>query len=260
MIKDGYKVLVLFDPHIKTKPDGKDGWLPDTSKALDTALQFGETWKPDETIMGHDFMEFDSISYWNRNKKLELEGRRLVHDFEYANTVLDQICRFTKTKVIFQPGNHDFWLDQYSKERPVLEGLINQPRLLKFKERGIIGLKYNEIYRIGKASFIHAFLRPRTFTTKYHTARMAEDYGSSIFYGHFHTFQAYTRVTWDSRPNIAVAIGCLSDLNPAWARNCPNNFTNQLLFLEFDKKGHFSFYAPIMIDGKFRYNGKEYGG
>lgn len=259
-MQDGYKLLVLFDPHISTLPDGNDGWTPDTSKALETAIEFGQWWKPDETIAGHDFMEFAPIGYWNKRRKLAMEGRRLKHDFDYANLVLTRICNFTKKKVIFQDGNHDLWMDSFIQEQPVLDQLINQSQLLDFKGRGITHIKEGKIYRAGKASFIHAFLRPRTNTTKYHSARMAEDYGKTIFYGHWHTFQVFTRISWDTKPSTSVAIGCLSDLNPGWLRGYPNNFVNQLLFMEFDSNGHFSYYCPIMIDGKFRYQGKTFGG
>jgi hypothetical protein len=261
-MKDGYKLLCLFDPHIQTVPcrDARRGWMPATAKALATALQFGEFWKPDETLIGHDFMEFAPISYWTRNQKLDMEGRRLVHDFEYANQILDRICAFTKEKIMFQPGNHDFWMGQYIQERPELEGLVNQDKMLGLKRRDIPFMSYGQIYRVGKAAFTHQLLKGRrTFTTKYHSARMAEDYGKSIFYGHWHSHQVFTRVTWDSKPNTAVAVGCLSDLNPGWLRYSPNNWVNQLLFIEFDKQGHFTFYAPIMIDGKFRHEGKVFG-
>jgi len=260
MLKGGYKVLALFDSHIKTRPDGREGWKPATAKALETALEFGEWWKPDETITGQDFMEFDEISFWNRNRKLELEGRRLDHDFEYANQILDRICNFTKEKVMFIPGNHDYWLHLYILERPELHGLINQNKLLNFKGRNIQQIEYGKVYKLGKAAFCHAFLKPgRSSQSKYHSSKMVDEYGSSIFYGHFHMFQAHTRTTYDSKPNIGVSIGCLTDLNPSWMRNNPNAFVNQILFLEFDKSGHFSWYAPIMVGGKFRYGGKAFG-
>jgi hypothetical protein len=258
-MRGGYKILALFDPHIKTKPGEGERWLPDTSPALETAMRFGEWWKPDETICGQDFMEFDEISFWNRNRKLELERRRLADDFEYANAVLDRICKFTKNKVVFIPGNHDYWLHLYILERPELHKLINQDKLLRFKDRNIQHVEYGKVYQVGKASFCHAFLRPgRSTGTKYHSFKMASDYGKSIFYGHFHTYQAYTNVTWDTKPNTAISIGCLSDLNPSWMRNAPNNFVHQILFLEFDASGHFTFYCPIMVNAKFTFAGKEF--
>lgn len=258
-MKDGYKLLAMFDPHIQTRPTAK-GWEPFISKALTTALEFGEWWKPDETIIGQDFMEFGPISYWNQRRRLEMEGRRLAHDFEFANQILDKIQGFTRSKIVFQPGNHDWWLDNYIQERPELDGLINQDKVLQFKARGIEALEYGLVYTVGKAAFAHELLRNRrTFTTKYHAARMAEDYGKSIFYGHFHTAQNFTRVAYDSSPNMAVSIGCLCDLNPGWTRYSPNNWINQLLFMEFDKRGRFSWYAPVIIDGKFRFAGKVFG-
>jgi hypothetical protein len=261
-MKDGYKLLVLFDPHIQTNPapGTTKGWKPATSRALTTAMEFGEFWKPDETIVGHDFMEFGPISYWNQRRRLDMEGRRLAHDFEYANQILDCICGFTTTKIIFQPGNHDAWMSDYIQENPSLEGLINTGKMLGFKSRNIQELKYGLPYRVGKAAFSHSLLNNRkTFNTKYHSSRIAEDYGRSIFYGHFHTHQVYTRVTYDSKPNTAVGIGCLGNLNPGWLRNSPNAWVNQLLFMEFDKQGHFTFYCPILINGKFSYGGKVFG-
>lgn len=257
---DGYKLLALFDPHIQTNPDHRGGWKPATSKALETALQFGEWWKPDEVLIGHDFLEFGPISYWNQRNRLDMEGRRLAHDFEYANQILDRIQNFTNKKIVYQPGNHDWWLSQYIQERPELEGLINAGKMLEFEKRGVIESKYGDVYRIGKAAFSHSLLNNRkTFTTKYHSARIAEDYGRSIFYGHFHTHQVFTRVTYDSKPNTAVGIGCLSNLNPGWLRNSPNAWVNQILFMEFDKAGHFTYYCPIMINSKFMYGGKVFG-
>lgn len=261
-LKDGYKLLCLFDPHIQAVPSYKNkrGWRPGISKALRTALEFGAFWQPDETIIGHDFMEFGPIGYWNQRRRLEMEGRRLAHDFECANEILDVICRFTKEKIVFQKGNHDWWMDLYIQERPELEGLINQEKVLGLTSRGILVPPYGKVYRVGKAAFTHQLLNNRkTYGTKYHSARMADDYGRSIFYGHWHSHQVYTRVTWDSKPNTAVAIGCLSDLNPGWQRHSPNNWVNQLLFMYFDSQGHFTYYAPIMINGKFMYQGKTFG-
>lgn len=260
MMTDGYKLLVLFDPHIQTLPDHRGKWKPATCKALDTAIEFGNFWHPDETLIGHDFMEFGPISYWNQRQRLDMEGRRLAHDFEYANQVLDRICAFTKTKIVFQPGNHDFWMGQYIQERPELSGLVDQNHLLGLPKREIPFLPYGKIYRVGKAAFTHQLLKGRrTFTTKYHSARMAEDYGKSVFYGHWHSHQVFTRITYDSKPNTAVAIGCLTDLNPAWLRYSPNAWVHQILFMEFDKHGHFSWYAPILIHGKFSYGGRIFG-
>jgi hypothetical protein len=255
MLKDGWKLLCLMDPHIQTNPDGKGGWKPATSKALETALRFGEWWKPDEVIIGHDFMEFAPISFWNRNMKLDMEKRRLIHDFTYANQILDRITAFAGHKVMFQEGNHDDWMNDYVQMHPELDELINERVVLKFKERGIEHQRMGQVYRVGKAAFTHAWLRRRGNQAKYHAYKMAEDYGSSIFYGHWHAHQVYTRITFDSKPNTAVAIGCLCDLNPGWTRNCPNNWVHQFLFLEFDSKGHFTWYAPILINAKFMFGG-----
>jgi len=256
LLKDGYRVMALFDPHIQTKPSGTTGWRPAVSPALETALRFGEFWKPDEVITGQDFMEFGPISYWNQRNKLDMEGRRLCHDYELANQILDRICAFTQQRVTFIPGNHDFWMTQHIKENPALKGMLDQGLCLHFKERGVFSLEYGQIYRLGKAAFAHELLRNRkTFTTKYHSARMAEDYAKTIFYGHFHTHQAFVKVTHDSKPHAAVAIGCLSDLNPGWIRNSINNWVHQILLLEYDSKGNFTWLAPILINNRFYFDG-----
>lgn len=205
-------------------------------------------------------MEFDMISWWTQSDLLEKERRRLAHDFDLARQILVKICNFTSRRVVFIPGNHDFWLSQYISQRPELHELINQDKMLEFKKLGVESVKYGEVFRFGKAAFTHYIARRGAGKqTKYHSAIMADYYGSSIFYGHFHSNQSFTRVTYDSKPNIAQAIGCLCELNPAWLRNSPNAWVHQILFMEFDKAGHFSWYAPILIDGRFIYNGKEFG-
>jgi len=177
-MQDGYKLMFLVDMHLKTLPT-RNGWEADVSPALWAALEFGKYFKPDETVLGGDFMEFNIISKYETDDFIKREGRRLRHDFELGNQILDKIDAFTKGKKVFIVGNHDARLATWIASHPQIEGLISLGYNLKLEERGYKIIPEGKLYSIGHANFGHGF-----YWNLHHAKKTVLEVGDNIFYGH----------------------------------------------------------------------------
>lgn len=250
---DAYKVLVLPDPHLKTKPDGKKGWEADVSPALWTALRFGDDFKPDMTILLGDLMELEMISFFAKNNLRAREQMRLNNDFEFTNEVLNWIDKFTKGNKVYLEGNHESRLNQYLDENPELEGLLSIEKNLYLKERGWKYFKEGRLIKVGHSFFTHGW-----YYNLHHSKKHVSELGENLFYGHTHDVQSFSKPNPSQMPIIGQSLGCLCSLNPIWKRNKPNRWVNAFGVFYFSKNGDFTYYTPIIINGRFWWNGKLY--
>lgn len=242
-MKDGHSLLVFPDAHV-------DDGLP---VALETALSFGEYFKPDETVILGDFLNFDYISHFVEHDMIARENKRLFKDFQIANNVLDTIQKFTKSKVTYIIGNHERRLDVWVRQHAEVEGLISLKAQLDLKKRDIEIIPEGAIYHLGHARFTHGW-----YAIQYHAKRSVEYAGDNIFYGHTHDVQSYSKPNCEQQPTIGQSLGCLCELNPEYMRNKPSRWVNALGIFYFDKKGMFTYYVPIMINGQFIFAGKVF--
>ncbi len=251
---NGMKVLALPDLHIQTYPNG-NGWKPDMSPSAWAALDFGDDFKPDVTIILGDFMNFDIISDYTKKDVIHREGRRLKYDFILANQILDRIDRFTKGEVVFLLGNHDVRLSMFISANPQLEGLIGLTYNLHLEKRDYIIMPENKVYKLGHARFVHGW-----YYNLHHAKKTVLEMGDNIFYGHVHDVQSFSKSNPDQKPIIGQSMGCLCDLNPEYKRNKPNRWVNAFGIFYFQANGNFTHYIPIIINGEFTYAGKFYKG
>lgn len=176
--------------------------------------QFIEAYKPDEIIILGDFLNMDSISHWNENKRLELEGLRFRKDVERGNEELDFLQKHCK-RLVYIEGNHCDWVNQYLDRNPVMVGTMELPVVLHLESRNIQWVpmikrrkskygKLNNMYKVGKMYFIHGH-----YTGLYHAKKHVEKYGCCICYGHTHMAQTY-QITMKMQESImAWGLGCL---------------------------------------------------
>ncbi len=249
---DGFKVLVLPDLHLKTKPHEK-GWIGDVSPSLWAALNFGEDFKPDMTILLGDLMELEMISSFAKNNLRVREQMRLNYDFEFTNQVLNRIDKMSKGDKVYLFGNHENRIEWYIDKNPELEGILSIEKNLHLEERGWKYYREGKIIKVGHACFIHGW-----YWNVYHARKHVSEMGESIFCGHVHDVQSFSKPNPAQMPIIGQSLGCLCDLNPAWKRNKPNRWVNAFGVFYFSKDGNFTYYVPIIIDGGFWWNGKYY--
>lgn len=172
-----YKVIVIPDSQIPFH-------CRKSFRAIEKYMA-DETW--DEYLHIGDLMDFDQLSRWNKGSAGLIQGRELSKDYAEVNRILDRhqsIVRKNNPKAKFTLllGNHDIRPEKYTDDFPQLKGTIEIEHGLRLMERGFKVVRCypdGEVYRIGKAHFIHGL-----YTGGNHAKKTVDAFGKSIFYGH----------------------------------------------------------------------------
>lgn len=247
-----FKVVVQPDTHV---PDHDE-------TALAAFLEFCRDYKPHGYINLGDFVEMDSLSRWDPKTS---KPRRLAPEIRKAREVLKQIDNALGPQCVYRRflmGNHEDWLEQYLIARvpeffddlDTLGVELTVPSLLGLRELGFRVVPFNEILNLGHLHFIHGY-----YTNKYHAHKHLEVFGVNLMYGHLHDVQSYSGVSVNGIYE-SLSVGCLRTLHAPFLRGRPNNWIHAFGVVEFRVDGTYTRYVPIIIDGKFSFNGVVYDG
>lgn len=233
-------------------------WPEHSTRAIKVFRKFLKDFKPDIFIMGGDWMNMDSMSHWAEKRDRLIELAPIKEEYDGFNGFLDWFLRGLpkKCEKVYMIGNHEDWANQYLMANPKFKGYIELDSNLKFKERGIKVIKYNEVYRLGKMNFIHGY-----YVNDHHTKKTCQNYRKSVFYGHTHCVQTYTHISPidETDYHTAQSVGCLCSVNPLYMRHKPNRWVWGFLVFYYDTKDRsFSAYQVRIPNGKFTWNGKVY--
>lgn len=245
-----YKVLVIPDIHAPNEDTR-------SLSALEKYMA-EELW--DEVIYLGDFMDFDCISHHNRDNLRAVSGKTIWKDYDHAVEILDRHQKLCpKAKFVLIEGNHDERIERYIDANPQLEGMVEVELGLELIKRKIKWVRFwtkGEIYRLGKASFIHG-----AYTNQYHAKKHLDNYDASVFYGHVHSVQSFSKVQRKGKPMIAQSLGCLCKLDQGYMRGRPSNWVHAFGVIHFRDGGEFNHYVVQMVDHQFTApNGKTYKG
>ena len=241
MTKKIKKVIVLPDIHLGDED----------IRALALAFQIIKDEKPDEVILIGDVLEMEAVSRWPKNSP---EVKYLKDEFKKGNAFLDKLQSLTK-KVTYIEGNHSLWVRDYINNKcPELFGLLDLETGLKLKERKIELIPHGIPYVVGKKIFIHGL-----YTGKHHAMKHGEIFGKSITYGHLHSYQSATVVSYD-RSIRATCIGCLCKLDKKFLKGKPTNWTHGIQINYFFPDGTFSEYFIEFINYRTVWKDKVYNG
>lgn len=233
-------------------------------------LQFLEWFKPDEVNLIGDAMNMDAVDHWLRDKRnlRALEGRRIIAGYDWFDqdilSKIESTC--PQAHWCYMEGNHEDWINIVVDRDPALEGLVEPEIVLKLRQRGWEWIPYltkkgNSVTRgikhYGKLIVFHG-----QYTNKYHAAKTADMFSKSCAYGHTHDIQLYTKVTVDDHKgyHTAQSIGCLCEMSPAFMKGRYNRWVNAFGVLYVREDGTYNLYVPIIIKGRFVFNGIEFGG
>lgn len=209
-----------------------------------------------------DFMDFDCISHHNIGKLRNVEGKRILKDYEYANKILDRhqsIIRKNnpKAEFVLLNGNHENRIDRMLEAQPVLSGMIEVDKGLRLKERGFKWVKCypdGEVYKLGKASFHHGL-----YVSDGHAKKMVNAFNCNIFYGHLHDVQGYSKVTYGSNKTIVgQSLGCLCEYEQCYIKGNPTKWQQAITVFEFQENGTFTYNIIRIFNHSFSVNGKFY--
>lgn len=244
----------LFDdPQIIKNVIVADTHAPfENKRAIDAVCEYILEYKPNRIIHLGDVGDYQSVSYWLKNKRLSLEGLNIQDDIDSATDVLKKIgsCASNAEKIVLF-GNHENWVYQYIDEHPELRKTINIP--LSYKSVGWITKPFNDLYKIWKLYLTHGL-----FVGLYHAARTVQALSASCMYGHTHDDQKHT-VSFLDGEKSGMSIGCLCNMNPEYLKNRPKRWVNGFATVDVLQSGDFFPDFIKIIRNKFSRMGKIYG-
>jgi predicted phosphodiesterase len=225
--------------------------------AINVVLAFMKDFKPDYLVLGGDQLQMDTISFFNKNKPKLTESKRLKSDYKgFQTQILDKIDQNVpkKCKKYFLIGNHEYRIERLIENSPQHEGFIELENNLNLKDYTIV--PFNTVVNIGEMYFTHGW-----HYNIHYAKQTVQEAQKMIFVGHAHMPQVYTAISPVTYlPKQCVGLGCLCNRNPQYMENRPNAWVHQFLFWYLFEDGTFTYYTPIILNGRCIINGKIYNG
>jgi hypothetical protein len=250
--------VALFDIHYGWERKAGKKVPLHNPRILDAVGLFIEDFKPDVIIYGGDTIDCGAISHHNRKRNFSIEGLRLADDAQGASTVLRdyRLAAGNPLEVVIE-GNHEDWLNDLIEDYPGLAGMFGLRDLLKLSDDAVI-VPQGEVFRFGKLVFLHG----DQIRSSLYPARWAVDaYGKSVRFGHFHTYQTFTKVSaLDGDCRTGVAVPCLCTRGPGYGKGAPNRSINGFNYGYLEGAGNYYDITPIITNHKFVAEGVEYSG
>jgi hypothetical protein len=240
--------------------------------AINAVFEFIEYFKPDAINILGDALNMDSINHWEMAKgnKKYFEGKRLLEEYtSFDRDILTPLEKLVgkECEKTFMGGNHEFWVDGLTDRVPSLLGIVELETALKLKERGwewIPWITYDEVkgsYTRGVKQYGKLLAFHGQYFNKYHAHKTADSYSKSCVYAHTHDLQLYTKISVDDAKDYhtAQSIGCLCNTSPEFLKGRVNRWVNAFGVLYIREDGMYNLYIPVIINGKFTFEGRIFG-
>ena len=202
--------LLVFDLH-----------FPEEDKGFWSAfLALVPDAKPNLIVLGGDIADAESVSRHGGNPS----PPKLRKEVDYVRARLTELrtAAGPKCRIVYLKGNHEERLDKYLAElAPGLAGLaeLGWPALLGLDALGIEWVPTEDqpiCWGPGnKLKVVHGHQMGGGL---YPARKLVEVYGEpggTVFCGHFHRAQVFTR-TSHPKPSQGVVVPCGRSLNPSW--------------------------------------------
>lgn len=233
------RVLVLSDIHCP--------WHH--VEALNTAIEYGISKKPDMVLLNGDTMDMYSVSDHQkdprkRDFKAEIDaGRELMAMMRAA---------FPNIPIVYRSGNHCYRLERYlMKYAELLLGFpeFQLPVLLQMGQHGITFVDHNVPMYFGKLTILHGDeyrggggVNP----ARWLSLRANE----SALIGHFHRSSSHLSRSVRGTVQGWWSTGCLCELTPEYL--VLNQWQHGFAIVDVNPDGSFEVDNKIIIDGRVR--------
>lgn len=217
--------------------------------------------RPDYVIIMGDFVSLNSLSHWDADKKLTMEGKRYVKDINAANTALDYLlnpyqeyidkcnsywkigkAKQYNPKFIYLMGNHEFWFNRYIEQNPQMQGHVDIVKDLHLVQRGFIIVPYKQYIDIDNILFTHVPINAagQPVSGKYALQRALELTSKSVVFAHTHRWEmaAIHRMAGGNLIQ-ALTCGCFFNDTPTYAEGSIHSYWKGITILHTDGGGNF---------------------
>lgn len=241
-----HTIVSLWDVHVPEVFG--PGW--------DTMLQWCEEHRPDEFILGGDFVELESASSYGG---LPVE---ITKETEEAKRYLSDIRRvMPNAKGTYLEGNHETRLQRtINSVKPQLASAVKTiPELLELERFQIDYIprmdaqKRGRVMEVGDYVFVHGY-----WANKYHANKHLDQYRKNVAYGHKHSPQMYCHPGIEG-PQFAWCFPILRTRHAGFQDGKPSPWVNGFGVTYIKTNGTAKHYMILMDDdGSFVWNGVEY--
>lgn len=228
-------------------------------KALNVAMKFIKDYKPDYIILGGDILDCGAISHHNHGKPGATEGLKLRKDAQELRREVLEPLEASGAELVYIEGNHEAWLAQLEEAIPALEGLVDLRSILGLSDKRWTIIPQGDFYKLGKLVFIHG---DTVRGGEHHAKWGAYAYEGNVRFGHYHTYQAYTKLSaLEGNGHTAIVVPCLCHKRPKYGKGAPNKWMQGFLYGAVEgPQGVFGDSVAIIVNGKSVINGKVYEG
>ena len=252
------RILAIGDSHVSPeKSNERFGWLG--QYIVDT--------KPDIIAQLGDFLSLESLSHWDKNKRLLMEGRRYRNDIEAGQDALTRLyqpireyysmCRRMKRKtywpeLVWIMGNHEEWVPKYLETHPELDmdiDLIDDLQLYTY-DRNVTVVPYGRWELIDNVAFTHApiMANGRPVQGSMAMASALSLFHHSVVFGHLHHLE-FSCTNRHGRQCLqqALSAGCFFEGTFSYCETANNKFWRGVVMIETRGDGSFDF-ETISLD------------
>ncbi|MFA5559447.1 MAG: metallophosphoesterase [Methanofastidiosum sp.] len=197
--------LVINDLHVPYQDN----------ELLSLVLKFAKNLKPDKLFILGDFMDFYSISRFDRDPSRVL---KLENEFDAGREILGWIRETVKGDIYFLAGNHEDRLRKFLWNNPVLHGCINIEDKLNFKNFDIRYYEYGKNF-VYKDKLVYTHGNKINKYSAYTAKNLLDDLGMSVISAHTHRLGMHYKTDY-SGAKVGVENGCLCEFENAmqWFR------------------------------------------
>ena len=204
---DTNRCLILSDIHLPYQ----------APRALNAALRFGDTFKPDSILFNGDTFDFFQLSKFDKNPTLPSVAAELRAGAELFDHVHK---RFPKARLVAKIGNHDQRWERYVFNSAPL--LADVPGIRDGWEvpAGIARNKVQmvrdkRVIMVGKLPVLHGHELPIKSSVNPARAAWLKCHHTVLF-GHFHQSTSYSPPELFHEENATWSTGCLCGLSPQY--------------------------------------------
>lgn len=245
------KILVIGDAHVTNKQSlRRFKWLG----------KYIADNPPDHLVIMGDFLTLNSLSAWDRDKRLLMEGRRFYLEIDAGIEALDllELGKYKTINKVFIHGNHEDRLTRYIQTHPELaDERTTISSLLQLKARGFQQTAYRDYTSIGGIYFTHIpFGKAREISGKDICSKAEQVTVNSVVFAHTHELHT-SCVHKEGQKHLQQILnaGCFFEEDEEYVQGHMTNYWKGIIELENYSYGRFDIKTTSM--GRLK---REYGG
>lgn len=234
------RVLYLTDVHVPYH----------SIAALTSAIQYGIDSKADTVFIGGDFLDFYSLSTFERDPR----KRGFADELEMGRRVLRILrSKFPDAAIFYQVGNHEERFERYMRVKaPELLSVdeFRIDKLLDFESLGVQLISDKRVAKAGKLNIVHGheFGRGGASSSVNPARGLYNRSKTSTICGHHHQTSEHTERNLNGEIVTTWSCGCLCELSPEYMPI--NRWNHGFAFIEIDhESGWFAVYNKRILDG-----------